>query len=129
MGPILDNSTTWCVKLRPLWYTKSSCWNLLTDLLWLIRSFMSHNIVNNSLLLLKSVHFKNTVTRSSFHSKLWPFSIIHQLTWHQNKVSWCIIENGHSFEWNEDHVTLFLKWKDFSMCEKNWHQKKKGLHK
>ena len=25
---------------------------------------------------LNSVHFKNTVTRSSFHSTLWPFSII-----------------------------------------------------
>ena len=33
---------------------------------------------------LKSVHFKNTVTRSSFHSKLWPFSIIHQLI-----LFWC----------------------------------------
>ena len=30
--------------------------------------------------ILKSIHFKNTVTRSSFHSKLWPFSIINQLT-------------------------------------------------
>ena len=29
---------------------------------------------------LKSVHFKNTVTRSSVLSKLWSFSIIHQLT-------------------------------------------------
>ena len=24
-----------------------------------------------------------------------------------------IIENGHSFEWNEDPVTVFLKWMDF----------------
>ena len=24
---------------------------------------------------------------------------------HQNKVSWCIIENSHSFEWNKDPVT------------------------
>ena len=31
-------------------------------------------------MVLKSVHFKNSVTRSSFHSKLWPFSITHQLT-------------------------------------------------
>ena len=38
---------------------------------------------------LKSVHFKNTVTRSSFHSL--------------------------SFEWNEGRVTVFLKWTDFSV--------------
>ena len=25
-----------------------------------------------------------------------------------------IIENGHSFEWNEDPVTVFLKWTDIS---------------
>ena len=24
------------------------------------------------------------------------------------------IENGHSFKWNEDRVTVFLKWTDFS---------------
>ena len=36
------------------------------------------------------------------------------ISWHQNKVSWYIIENGHSFEWNEDRVTVFLKWTDFS---------------
>ena len=38
--------------------------------------------------------------------------IIHQLTFFD--VSWCIIENGHSFEWNEDRITLFLKWTDLS---------------
>ena len=31
-----------------------------------------------------SVHFKNTVARSSVHSKLWLFSIIHKLT-----LFWC----------------------------------------
>ena len=25
-----------------------------------------------------------------------------------------IIENGHTFEWNEDRVTVFLKWTDFN---------------
>ena len=59
----------------------------------------------------KSVHFKNTVTGSSFHSKPWPFS---NISWHQNKVCWCIIKNGHSFEWNEGCITVFLKWTDFS---------------
>ena len=39
-----------------------------------------NGFLTNQKMLLKSVHFKNTVTRSSFHSKLWPFSIIHQLT-------------------------------------------------
>ena len=29
-------------------------------------------------------------------------------------VSWCIIENGHSFELNEDPV--FFKWMDFIIC-------------
>ena len=33
---------------------------------------------------LKSIHFKKTVARSSVHSKLWSFSIIHQLT-----LFWC----------------------------------------
>ena len=63
---------------------------------------------------LKSIRFKNTVTRPSFHSKLWPFSIQQCISWHQNKVSWCIIENGHSFVWNENRVTVFLKWTDFN---------------
>ena len=40
--------------------------------------------LTNQKMLLKSVHFKNTVIRSSFHSKLWPFSLIHQLT-----LFWC----------------------------------------
>ena len=35
---------------------------------------------------LKSVHFKNTGTRSSFHSKVWPLSIIHQLTSKQSQL-------------------------------------------
>ena len=40
--------------------------------------------------LLKSVHFKNTVARSSVLSKLWSFSIIHQLTlfWFQLMLYW-----------------------------------------
>ena len=42
------------------------------------------------LLPLKSVHFKNTVARSSVYSKLWSFSIIHQLTliWFQLVYYW-----------------------------------------
>ena len=31
--------------------------------------------------------------------------------------SWCCIENDHNFERNEDCVTFFLKWTDFS---KKW---------
>ena len=60
---------------------------------------------------LNSVHFMNTVARSSVHSKIWSFSIIHQLTlfW----FSWCIIENDHISEWIEDRATVFLKWTDF----------------
>ena len=55
---------------------------------------------------LKSVHFKNIVARSSVRSKLWSFSIIHQLTlfW----FNWCIIKNYHSCEWTEDRSTGFL---------------------
>ena len=30
--------------------------------------------------IIKTVQFKNTITRSLFHSKLWPFSVMHQLT-------------------------------------------------
>ena len=29
-----------------------------------------------------------------------------------------IIENGHSFEWNEDPVTVFLKWTDFGILQR-----------
>ena len=60
---------------------------------------------------LKSVHFKNTVTRSSFHSKLWPFSIIHQLKSKQSQLNY--YWKRSYFEWNEDLVTVFLKWTDF----------------
>ena len=42
---------------------------------------------------LKSVHFKNTVTRSSFCSKLWSFSIIHQLTLFRFQLKMIIILN------------------------------------
>ena len=40
--------------------------------------------------IVKSVHFKNTVARFSVHSKLWSFSIIHQLTlfWRQLMYYW-----------------------------------------
>jgi hypothetical protein len=62
--------------------------------------------------LVTSVHFKNTVARSSVHSKIWSFPIILQLTlfW----FSRCIIENDHNVEWSEDRTTGFLKWTDFS---------------
>ena len=43
-------------------------------------------ICRSKMLILKSVHFKNTVMRSSFHSKLWPFSIMHQLTSKQSQL-------------------------------------------
>ena len=35
--------------------------------------------------------------------------------WNQNKVSWCIIENDHNFDQNENRVTVFLKWTDFTI--------------
>ena len=38
------------------------------------------------LIALKFIHFNNTVMWPSFHSKLWPFSIIHQLTSKQNQL-------------------------------------------
>ena len=60
---------------------------------------------------LKSIHFKNKVPQSSFHSKIWSFSIIHHLTLF--RFSWSIIETDHIFEWNEDRTTVFLKWTDF----------------
>ena len=47
---------------------------------------------------LKSVHFKNTVARSSVHSKIWSFSTIHQIFFW---FSWCIIENERNFECNK----------------------------
>ena len=34
-------------------------------------------------------------------------------------VSWCIIENGHSFEWNDDRVTVLLKQTDFKKFSYN----------
>ena len=58
--------------------------------------------------LLKSIHFKNTVKRSSFNSKLWPFSIILQLTlfWGQLK-------------WTEDRATMFLNERTLIFKENN----------
>ena len=62
-------------------------------------------------ILLKSVHFKNTVARSSVLSK--SFSVYY-ISWNQNKVNWCIIENYHNFERTEGCTTVFLKWTDFN---------------
>ena len=36
--------------------------------------------------IITDITVKNTVTRPSFHSKLWPFSIIHQLTSKQSQL-------------------------------------------
>ena len=47
-------------------------------MLFLTRSWRF--LISNRLKQLKSVHFKNTVARFSVVSKLWSFSIIHQLT-------------------------------------------------
>ena len=49
---------------------------------------------------LKSVHFKKTVARISFPSKLWYF---------QNK-------KYNNFERKEIRATVSLKWEDFSQC-------------
>ena len=35
------------------------------------------------------------------------------ISWNQNKVGWCIIENDNNFERTEDRATVFLKWMDF----------------
>ena len=56
--------------------------------------------INPAMKYLKSVHFKETVARSSFLSKLWYFLIC--------------IEKYHNFERNEDLATVFLKWTDFN---------------
>ena len=59
---------------------------------WLIRFLFSTYFIMmifgiyKILKLLKSVHFKNTIMHSSFDSKLWPFSIIHQLTSKQSQL-------------------------------------------
>ena len=59
----------------------------------------------------KSVHFKKTFMRSSFLSKLWYFSIQHQLTSKQSQLLlyWKVPQYGR----NEDRKTGFLKWTDF----------------
>ena len=65
---------------------------------------------------LKSVHFKNTVARSSVLSKFWSFSIINQLTlfWFQLMYYW----NNHALESTEDLKTVFLKWSDYRTKQK-----------
>jgi hypothetical protein len=35
------------------------------------------------------------------------------MSWNQNKVSLCYIENDHNFESTEDGATVFWKWTDF----------------
>ena len=54
---------------------------------------------------LKSVHFKNTVARSSVLSKLRSFSKIHQPKSKQSHIN----ENDQNFESTEDRATLSLK--------------------
>ena len=64
------------------------------------------------------------VARSSFLSKLWSFSIQHQLN--QHIVSWCYIENDYNFERNEDRATVFLKWTDFRrVLSRSWNESSK----
>ena len=38
----------------------------------------------------------------------------YNMSWNQNKVNWCIIENDHNFERTEDPATVFLKWTDIN---------------
>ena len=40
-------------------------------------------------------------------------SFQYNISWLCFDVSWCCIENYHNFERNEDHATVFLKWRDF----------------
>ena len=62
--------------------------------------------------LLKSVHFKNTVARSSVHSKLLSFSIIHQLTSKQSKLMlYCKVPQFWK-KWGS--CNCVLKWTDFT---------------
>ena len=62
---------------------------------------------------LKSVHFLKV-------------SFQYNISWHQNKVSWCCNENYHNFETNEDCATVFLKWTDFRKCFINESHKEKA---
>ena len=64
---------------------------------------------------IKSVHFKNTVKRSSVLSKLWSFSICNASAEIETKsADVFIIENNHNFDTTEDRATVLLKWTDFS---------------
>ena len=44
----------------------------------------------------------------------------YHISWNQNKVNWCIIENDHNFERNENPAIVFLKWTDFSSLERKY---------
>ena len=41
-------------------------------------------------------------------------SFQYNISWHQNKISWCYSETYHNFERIEDRAIVFLKWTDFS---------------
>ena len=81
----------WLVKKRYIelgfWPSKNP--HLYSDWLWMK--------------ILKSVHFKNPVTQSSFLSKALSFC------W----LCFDFTENDNTFERNEDRVTGFLKWTNF----------------
>ena len=47
----------------------------------------------------------------------------YNISWHQNKVSCCYIENDHNFERNEDRATVFLK----VLLEHFWRRIKKRV--
>ena len=85
---------------RGSWFCYSSFWQI-----WSIQvTFLEIlNTLYDFQEILKSVHFKNPVARSSFLSKLF---------WFHN-FSICCIENGHNFERNEGCATVFLRWRDF----------------
>ena len=74
----------WLMDFRISW---------LVDIYWLIGWFLKFgDWVIFILDSLKSVHFKNKVTRSSFHSKQWPLSILHQIMYYWKR---CVLKmNG-----------------------------------
>ena len=89
-------------------------WNTMFKNFWTMYIFndkQNYKIINFSESLLKSVHFKNIVAWSSVLSKLWSFSIIHQLNlfWFQliNVLLKMIIILKELR--TEDRATVFLK--------------------
>ena len=94
------NIVSYCCDVKNVffWISPPKCTHCIGTIIWKCRVFI---VSCRSCMVLKSVHFKKTVARISFLSKLWYFQ-------YKSKQKY------HNFERNEIGTTDFLKLTDFT---------------